>query len=172
MIRKAYSRDLDAIAAIYDDIHTEIEAGSASIGWIRSIYPTRATALAAIEAGDMYVLEEDGCILAAGRINQYQGPEYQDAVWNFDAAPEDVLVLHTLVVSPKYKGRGIGTAFVRFYEETARRIGCTVLRMDTNAVNAAARALYKKLGYTEACIVPTDFNGIPGVNLVCLDKRA
>ena len=51
-------------------------------------------------------------------------------------------------------------------------MGCTALRMDTNAVNTAARTLYKKLGYAEACIVPTDFNGIPGVNLVCLDKRA
>ena len=34
-----------------------------------------------------------------------------------------------------------------------------------------ARSLYKKLGYTEACIVYTSFNGIDGVNLVCLDKK-
>lgn len=172
MFRKACMADLNAISAIYDAIHTEIEAGRAVIGWIRAIYPTPKTARASIEAGDMYVLEENGRILASARINQYQGPEYDHAVWSFEADPEKVLVLHTLVVSPKYKGRGIGTAFVRFYEETARRMGCTALRMDTNAVNAAARALYKKLGYTEACIVPTDFNGIPGVNLVCLDKRA
>ena len=172
MFRKASMADLDAISAIYSDIHTEIEAGRASIGWIRSIYPTRATAQASIENGDMYVMEENGVILAAGRINQHQGPEYDQAVWSFDAAPDKVLVLHTLVVSPQYKGRGIGTAFVAFYEETARDMGCTALRMDTNAINTAARALYKKLGYTEACIVPTDFNGIPGVNLVCLDKLA
>ena len=172
MFRKATTADLDAIAAIYSDIHTEIEAGRASIGWIREIYPTRATAQASIEQGDMYVMEENGIVLAAGRINQYQGPEYRDAVWSFDAEADKVLVLHTLVVSPKCKGRGIGTAFVAFYEETARRMGCTALRMDTNAVNTAARTLYKKLGYAEACIVPTDFNGIPGVNLVCLDKRA
>ena len=171
MIRKATMDDLDAIAAIYCEIHSEIEAGRASIGWIRDIYPTRATAQASMELGDMYVMEKDGVVLAAGRINQYQGPEYNQAVWSFDAAPENVLVLHTLVVSPACKGRGIGTSFVAFYEESARNMGCTALRMDTNAINAAARALYKKLGYTEACIVPTDFNGIPGVNLVCLDKK-
>ncbi len=171
MIRKATMADLDAITAIYSEIHTEIEAGRAAIGWIREIYPTRETALSSIQNGDMYVLEEDGCILAAARINQHQGPEYNNAQWSFEAAPEDVLVLHTLVVSPKHKGKGVGTAFVAYYEETARRMGCSALRMDTNAVNSAARSLYKKLGYTEACIVPTDFNGIPGVNLVCLDKR-
>ena len=43
--------------------------------------------------------------------------------------------------------------------------------MDTNAINTAARALYKKLGYREACVVPCAFNGIPDVQLVCLDKR-
>ena len=114
MFRKATTADLDAIAAIYSDIHTEIEAGRASIGWIREIYPTRATAQASIEQGDMYVMEENGIVLAAGRINQYQGPEYRDAVWSFDAEADKVLVLHTLVVSPKCKGRGIGTAFVAF----------------------------------------------------------
>ena len=171
MFRKATMADLNTIAAIYDEIHTEIEAGRASIGWIRGIYPTRATAQASIENGDMYVMEENGVIRAAARINQHQGPEYNQAVWSFDAEPDRVLVLHTLVVSPKCKGQGIGTAFVAFYEKTARGMGCTALRMDTNAINTAARALYKKLGYAEACIVPTDFNGIPGVNLVCLDKR-
>lgn len=171
MFRKAVPADLDAISAIYSDIHTEIEAGRASIGWIRSIYPTRETALSSIEKGEMYVYEENGRILAAARINQLQGPEYDAAVWSFEAEPEKVLVLHTLVVSPVQKGKGIGTAFVAYYEELARQMGCTALRMDTNAVNTAARALYKKLGYAEACIVPTDFNGIPGVNLVCLDKR-
>ena len=171
MIRKATIADLDRIAEIYSEIHDEIEAGRASIGWIRSIYPTWQTAEASIGKDEMFVMEEDGCIVAAARINQYQGPEYDGAVWSFDAPPEEVLVLHTLVVSPKQKGRGYGKAFVAYYEDAARRMGCTALRMDTNAVNVAARALYKKLGYAEACIVPTDFNGIPGVNLVCLDKR-
>jgi len=82
-----------------------------------------------------------------------------------------VMVLHTLVVSPKEKAKGYGEAFARFYEDYARQQGCGTLRIDTNAINAPARALYKKLGYTEACIVLTSFNGIDGVNLVCLDKK-
>ena len=43
--------------------------------------------------------------------------------------------------------------------------------MDTNARNRAARALYKKLGYEEVSIVPCTFNGIAGVQLVCLEKK-
>ena len=53
----------------------------------------------------------------------------------------------------------------------ARENGCTVLRMDTNAKNAAARRLYLKLGYAEPDIVPCIFNGIPNVQLVLLEKK-
>ena len=42
--------------------------------------------------------------------------------------------------------------------------------MDTNARNLAARRLYKHLGYLEAGIVSCVFNGIPDVQLVCLEK--
>lgn len=46
-----------------------------------------------------------------------------------------------------------------------------MLRMDTNEQNIIARELYRKLGYLEAGIVPCEFNGIPGVNLVLLEKK-
>ncbi len=68
-------------------------------------------------------------------------------------------------------GRGIGSRFVAFYEQYAKEHECTVLRMDTNARNRAARALYPKLGYREADILHCDFNGIRGVDLVTFEKR-
>lgn len=64
-----------------------------------------------------------------------------------------------------------GTAFVGFYEDMGRRMGRPCLRIDTNARNTPARALYAKLGYTEAGIVTGTFNGIPDVQLVCLEKK-
>lgn len=81
------------------------------------------------------------------------------------------MVLHTLVVSPRIKGVGYGTKFVAFYEQYALDHGCRYLRMDTNEKNQAARSLYRKLGYTEVGVVPTVFNGIEGVQLVCLEKK-
>ena len=87
------------------------------------------------------------------------------------AEDRDVFVLHTLTVDPDLSGRGIGCAVVQFYEDTARALGCTVLRMDTNEKNAAARRLYARLGYREADIVPCAFNSIPNVRLVLLEKK-
>lgn len=171
MFRKAVSADLNAIAAIYDAIHDREEAGISSTGWVRSIYPTRTTAQHSVEARDMFVLEEDGCIVAAAKINQIQGEEYTRATWNYDVPSCKVMVLHTLVVSPAVAGQGYGTRFVSFYEDYAAQHNCPYLRLDTNARNSTARALYKKLGYTEVSIVPCVFNGIEGVELVCLEKR-
>ena len=168
--RKATEQDLEAIGLIYDRVHDGEERGETTIGWARAIYPTRATALEAIRLGTMYVEEDGGRIVAAAKLDQAQVPEYADARWEHEAPPERVLVLHTLVVDPLTARRGYGRAFVRFYEEQALERGCPFLRMDTNARNARARAMYAKLGYHEADIVPCVFNGIPGVQLVCLEK--
>lgn len=170
MIRKAALSDLDAISVIYDAIHDREEAGLAVIGWDRATYPTRATAESSIRAGDMFVLEEEGRVVAAAKINQKQEDAYLRAAWTHDVQDSAVMVLHTLVVHPEAAGRGIGKRFVAFYEAYAAGHGCPYLRMDTNERNAAARALYRRLGYIEVSIVPCVFNGIAGVNLVCLEK--
>ncbi|MCD7749568.1 MAG: GNAT family N-acetyltransferase [Oscillospiraceae bacterium] len=170
MIRRATTEDVAGIARIYDEIHTEEEAGRTTTGWIRGIYPTRRTAEDAVQAGEMFVREAEGRIVAAARINQVQDPAYAQAIWQTSAPPERVMVLHTLVVSPAAKGRGYGSSFVRFYEQYARERGCPFLRMDTNVRNTAARALYQRLGYQEGSVVPCTFNGLEGVRLLCLEK--
>lgn len=170
MFRQAVRADIDAIAAIYDRIHSEEEAGHSSTGWIRDIYPTRQTAEQAVAMGEMFVDEREGRILSCGRINREPVDVYARVPWRYEAAPEQVMVLHTLVVDPAVRGRGLGSAFVDFYEQYAREKDCPCLRMDTNERNLRARALYGRLGYREAAVMPCDFNGIPGVGLVCLEK--
>ena len=60
---------------------------------------------------------------------------------------------------------------MRFYEKVAEDWGCEVLRIDTNARNKRARAMYAKLGYVETDIIPTVFNGIRDVDLVLMEKK-
>lgn len=171
MIREARPIDIDAIEKIYDNIHAAEESGKAKIGWISGIYPVRATAEEAIRRRDMFVCEEDGRILAAAIINKTQVDVYKEANWSFEADDDEVCVLHTLTVDPGCSGRGVGSRFVEFYEKYALSRHCTVLRIDTNEINEAARKLYAKLGYREEDIVPCVFNGIPDVNLVLLEKK-
>lgn len=171
MIRLATYSDIDAITRIYDDIHTDEEAGKLTIGWQRNVYPTRETAAASIEIGDMFVCEKEGHIVAAAKINKEQVDVYANGNWEYEVDDKEIMVLHTLVVSPSVMTGGIGKEFVRFYEKFALEHGCHYLRMDTNEKNERARSFYKKVGYKETGIVPCVFNGIQGVNLVLLEKK-
>ena len=170
MIRKAAQADIDAVVQIYDEVHTAEEAGTITVGWIRDVYPVQATAEAALARDDLFVLEQDSIIAGAGIINQLQVDVYTGAPWEHPVSDDAVCVLHTLVISPRYSRMGLGKQFVDFYETYARENHCPELRMDTNARNQTARIMYKKLGYKEIAVVPTIFNGIPGVDLVLLEK--
>lgn len=172
MFRTAVLKDVPAVAAIYEQIHAREQAQLTHTGWLPGIYPVEATAVQALERGDLFVFEEEGAVRASAIINQTQVDVYEKGDWKYAAAGSEIMVLHTLVVAPEAGMRGIGRRFVAYYEQYALAHGCGVLRMDTNEKNAVARAFYRKLGYREAGIIPCVFNGIPDVHLVLLEKRA
>lgn len=170
IVRKATENDLDAVEKLYDEIHTAEEENKQQIGWIRDIYPVRATAETALKREDLFVLENDGEIYGTGIINSIQADSYSRGNWKHNISDDKVCVLHTLAISPTSAGKGYGRRFLEFYENYALEHGCIELRIDTNAKNEVARTMYKKHGYTEVGIVPTDFNGIPEIKLVLLEK--
>ena len=170
IFRKATQNDIENVAQIYSDVIAGEEKGQAFTGWQRDVYPVKATAENALERQDLFVAEDGGGIVATAIINKLQVDVYEGAPWTYNAPENEVMVLHTLAVSPKHFGKGIGRKFVEFYEQFALSCGCRYLRMDTNENNTKARAMYKKLGYKEIGIVDCIFNGIKGVGLVLLEK--
>ena len=171
IIRKAKSEDIDAVALIFENIIAEEEKGNCVTGWKRGVYPTRNTAVTALEKDDLFVMEEGGEIVAAMRLNKEQVPEYKNCQWEYSAADDQVMVMHTLVVEPSVTKHGYGRKMVEFYEQYARENNCPYLRIDTNVLNSRARAVYKNYGYKEIGITPCVFNGITEVNLVCIEKK-
>jgi ribosomal protein S18 acetylase RimI-like enzyme len=170
MIRLATLKDLNDVTKIYEDIHYEEESGRAFVNWKRGVYPTIDTAIQAINSKEMFVMIENGAVVASAIINRKWIKEYDNVDWTINAPIDKIMVLHTLAVSPKSSGRGYGTTFVRFYEDYALKNKCPYLRMDTWEKNTVARSLYKKLGYNEAGTITVRFNGIEGFVLVCLEK--
>ena len=59
MIRRATEADIPSVAAIYGRIHDAEEAGLLTTGWLRGVYPTEATARAAIAAAPGCRLVDD-----------------------------------------------------------------------------------------------------------------
>lgn len=171
MIRKATTEDINDVVRIYDDIHSREEAGAVTTGWLRGVYPTRETAETSLKRGDLFVQSnEAGEVVGTAIINRLQVDCYVNGSWKCDAADDEVMVIHTLVIAGDSAGKGFGSEFLDFYENYAVEAGCKSLRLDTNARNRAARRFYKSHGYWEVGITPTVFNGIPGVDLVLIEK--
>ncbi len=170
-IRKALPGDIPAVAEIYTAAVDREEAGPRFAHWYRGVYPTEDLARASLAEGTLFVLEEVGRVVASVRIDGQQTPAYAECPWQYAAADEEVMVLHTLVVHPDCSGRGYGRALVRYYEQYALDHGRRFLRLDTNVDNAPARHLYGILGYREAGVIHCVLNQVRQVSLVCLEKK-
>ena len=141
-----------------------------STNWQRGKYPTLDTARQVLEAGTLYVGEEDGILWGVVNLNGTQLPEYDLIPWKLSAAPEEVAVIHTLCIHPAMSGQGLARKMVAFCEEEARRQGKTVMRLDTWEGNLPANRMYPSLGYTFAGATEFFFQGFIHEILNCYEK--
>lgn len=172
MIRLAQESDLPAIVKIYNEILDEEEGRPVSYtNWQRGKYPTGDTARKALKEGTLWVALEDGDLYGCFNLNGIQLEEYDDIPWSIPARRDEVGVIHTLVVSPRWTGRGKARELVAFCEEEARRQGKTVIRLDTYEGNAPANAMYPRLGYHYAGAAEFFFQGFIHEVLKCYEKQ-
>lgn len=150
MIRKAVKEDLGQIEEGYRE-HFQYEREHTAFTVFREgVYPTGEDAKRALEEETLYVYVEDGTIAASMILDGRQPEEYKEIDWPGKAKPEEVLVLHLLLVRPSMHGKGIGTAMVNYAVEAAGRLGCRAVRLDTGKQNVPAASLYVKAGFRQA----------------------
>lgn len=164
MIRVATNDDIQAIADSYDEVITfEKEHNLHYTNWKAGVYPTIAVPKARVKAKTMFVLEENREICASMTLDNSQDPGYKDIKWQYEAAPEKVLIIHTLCVRPSKSGKGYGKAMVEYAKQYAKEKGCTVIRLDTAVHNEPAKKLYEKNGFsltgTRTIFLHNLFNG-------------
>ena len=169
-IRPATAADLNGITAIYDAILDREEAGPVYTNWQRGKYPTTDTARQALEAGTLYVGQEDGFLWGVVNLNGIQLPEYDAIPWTIPAEREQVAVIHTHCIHPAASGQGRAKQMVAFCEEESRRQGKTVMRLDTWEGNLPANRMYPALDYRYAGAAEFFFQGFIREILNCYEK--
>lgn len=60
---------------------------------------------------------------------------------------EKATYIHSLVVTDKYNGKGIGTKIILQIEANAKEVDCKYLRLDADAKNPRLCRYYEKLGF-------------------------
>lgn len=77
--------------------------------------------------------------------------------------------IYSVIVDPAARGLGLGAKLVTSAEAEARRLGLARMSLEVRADNAAARAMYARLGYTEAAQLSAYYDdGADGLRLVKL----
>lgn len=171
MIRKAKQEDIGIVSDIYEQLFKYQENNVNYSGWKRGCYPTKEIAENALVKSELYVYERDGKVIASSIINSKQDDDYALIDWSDNnTLPENVLVMHTLVISPNEWGKGIAKEFFLFYETLAKERSISTLRFDTNKSNKPAQVLYEKLGYAVKGIIESNFLKQGIISLVCYEK--
>ncbi len=147
MIREATLEDLDAIESGYFAHFAHEKEHGAYTVFKEGVYPTRNVAERAMEDGSLFVFEENNTVVGSIIFNQEQPDEYNKICWLCNATPDEVTVIHLVMVHPGMAGKGIGSALVNHAVTVAKENSCTSVRLDTGAQNSPAVALYTKLGF-------------------------
>ena len=64
-----------------------------------------------------------------------------------------------LAVKPSQRRRGVGSALVEWLERSAQVAGICRVTLEARASNEAARAFYRRLGYSQAQVLPGYYGG-------------
>jgi ribosomal protein S18 acetylase RimI-like enzyme len=147
MIRQAQVSDIDAIAATYKELFDYEDKNGSTTNWRRESYPTKEVPQHYVQLGQMFVFEKDMAILASMLLNHQQGPGYESAAWSYPAKTDEVLVIHTLVVTPSTSHSGLGSQMLDFAEHWGTNHGCRSIRIDTWIDNKPAKAFYLHHGF-------------------------
>jgi GNAT superfamily N-acetyltransferase len=143
-LKKADATDIDRVFSLFSSVIADAQAHGGS-HWSDD-YPTRDIVLDDLENHHVFILLDDGKIIAA--ITLVPGPNPLDdrTDWKYDAPCE----LDRLCVDPAYRGRGVGRYMMDMISGYAKSLGFGSTRHYASKVNAAANALYAGMQYRNA----------------------
>lgn len=148
----AQETDLKEIESLYIAVCDYLIANTNYPGWKMGKYPSLAVAKAGIQTQTLFLYRLDGqvagtVILNHSQDNHRREDAYEDIPWGIEATGEEVLVVHTLAVNPKFMKKGVAEDLMVFAKEHAIALGAKTLRLDVTGINTPAITLYEKMGY-------------------------
>lgn len=142
MVRKGKPEDIPTIMRIVKDtVCIMKEEGNDQ--WTEE-YPTTAIFEKDVEAGSLFVLEEEGDVVGSVTVDQNEPVEYGPIPWS-QTGP--CYTFHRLVVDPFKRGKGGAQKLIEFAEGHAVEKNVPYMRIDTYSLNKKAQNLFVKMGY-------------------------
>jgi predicted amidohydrolase/predicted GNAT family acetyltransferase len=142
-IEKGQLFDLEKLFQIY--LNAKINLENNGIYQWTDNYPTISILENDLRKGALYILKSNEKIIGAINISEEQETEYELVKWEFDSSK--VLVIHRLVVDPKYQKKGYAQKLMDFAENFAKENNYSSIRLDVYSQNVSVIEFYKKRNY-------------------------
>jgi ribosomal protein S18 acetylase RimI-like enzyme len=162
IIEKGTVKEIDELERLYNDLNDYLQSGVNYPGWIKGVYPTRETAVRGIQTGNLFVLKINEEVAGSIILNHEPETAYSQVTWGIDTDYKDIIVIHTLVVHPKYMKKGIGKELMNFAKRYSIERKMKTIRLDVSIYNTPAISMYEKNGYTYVSTVDLGLN-VPGL---------
>ena len=163
-IRLAANEDIPAIMDLLKTIVPAMRA-QGNYQW-DSRYPNEEVFQSDISLNQLWVAVVDSNITGFAAITTDQDAEYADVGWDIS---ETAIVTHRLAVGTRFRGLGIAKKLLLQAEKEAIRRNIGILRIDTNTMNEATKALFPKLGYHYSGEIALGHR--PNLRFCCFEKR-
>lgn len=137
---------LEMLAELYGQVVARLTAGVNYPKWSRD-YPCRESIRDCIEKGEQFLCLEEGKPVGAVVLNENPGGRYEAGEWTRNLALGEYLVIHTLAVSTRFSGMGLGGKIVDSCIGYARQHHYKAVRLDVVPENIPAAHLYRKKGF-------------------------
>lgn len=168
IIRKATESDLDTARALYDEAREYFRQNG--IDQWQHGYPEDDIILSDIRRGECYLCEADGGAVAVFVLTTLPDPSYtviNDGSWLSD---EPYVALHRVAVSGEHKGRGIGSAVLKYIENSLLPCSVSYIRGDTHEDNVPMQRLLLKNGFARAGSITLAESSDKGAKRIAFDK--
>ena len=146
-VRKGTNEDINQLAELYDEVNDYLASTVNYPGWKKDIYPTKEDAEQGINEDCLYVATYHEEIVGSVILRHQPEPAYKTVTWPIDYTDEEIWVIYTFVVSPKYMGNQVGQQILQYVQEQGKELGLKALRLDVTENNTPAIKLYEKMGF-------------------------
>ena len=145
--RLAKKQEFDSVRELYWTLIDETSHLPSFPHWKKEEHPSDEWLMDSLIKSQLFVLEENGEILASVILNNEANESYRLVNWSREVPDEKVLIIHVLAVSPKHAGKGLGTKMMQYILDYAKEIKMQAVRLDVISNNSSAEHLYQKMGF-------------------------
>lgn len=147
-MKAADFKELEGVMNFYNDLIDSMRDAEYKPAWEKGIYPAEQFIKDSIKQRELFIGMQDNRVVSAMILNSNYAEGYDKVDWKIKAEKNEIIIIHTLGVSPLCQGQGIAKKMLDFAVEFGREKRMKTIRLDVLSSNLPAQKLYPAVGFS------------------------